>query len=268
MGQPYNSTAKGFTTERALTASIDDCLEAISPTRRKDYKAVVIDGVAPTVQAERRGVYSSTVCENVRRGHQQVAQHLRDKGIIEGPQGPGYRIDIHSIGGRESDGSPAAVSKWTFETSTIRNIVEDAIRGRTLNACAGETYLTNGEGTIVRNDFNPKRPAEYHQDICDLDDGVFDDRSFDSAVLDPPFDTQNSEKHYEGWHASDLAAARDNLSSLIKPGGVLVELGWNSHGISKASDAWERTELHIFYRGPCLPDIFMTVAQKTQMRLA
>ncbi|RLM94358.1 hypothetical protein [Haloarcula sp. Atlit-7R] len=267
MAESYSDTTNGFGSTKTQETSIQDCLEVISPTRRKDYKAVVINDVSPTEQAEQRGVYPSTVSENVRRGHQQVEQHLREQGIITGPQGPGYTVDIHSVGGREPDGSPAAVSKWTFETSAIRTIVEDAIQGRTLNACAGETHLTSGTGTIIRNDLNPERPAEYHQDICDLENGVFEERSFDSAILDPPFDPQNADKHYEGWHAGDLAAARENLSSLIKPGGVVVELGWNSHDLSKASDSWERTELHLFYRGPCLPDIFLTVSQKTQMSL-
>lgn len=256
----------GFVDTTSDTVSISDCLETLSPARRTDYKAVVIEGIAPSEQATKRGVLSSTVCENVSRAKEQVSAYLREQGVIPRTHSPGYDVEVHTVGGRESDGTPAAIGKWTFETSAVRNVVEDLLSGRVLNACAGRTHLRHGDGTIIRNDKNEDRDADFHYDVCEISPDAFGE-PFDVVVFDPPFDQSNADKHYEGIHAGDISAARKNLAQLVRPGGLLIELGWNSHNIARASDAWEQTALHLFYRGPCLPDMFLTVSQKTQLGL-
>jgi len=245
--------------------SVEGCLSVLSPVMRADYEAVEVEGISPSTQAERRSVYPSTVCENVRRAAENIREAIKEKTAYG--TGNGYEIEVHTVGGKEPDGSPAAIGKWTFQTKIVRDVVEDAVGGRVLNATAGQTRLTNGGGETVRNDINPDVEADYHKDICDLGDEPFGGQQFDSCILDPPFDMSNSEKHYEGWHASDLSAARENLSEIIRPGGVLVECGWNSHGVGIADDGWDREALHIFYRGPCLPDMFLTVDRKMQVSL-
>lgn len=264
--QPLDSTqSAGIAPSKGGTLSLEECLAELSPTMREDYKTVKIQGERPSVQARKRSVYTSTVCENVQRAHRKIQDNLRENASLA--TSGEYDLQIHPVGGREPDGSPAAIGRWTFQTKVVREVVEDAIGGRVLNACAGPTRLTNGGGEMVRNDINPDIEADYHKDICELGDEPFDGKRFDGCVIDPPFDQTNAEKHYEGWHAGDIAAARENLSEIIKPGGVMVECGWNSHGIGIADDAWDREALHIFYRGPCLPDMFLTVDRKTQITL-
>lgn len=243
--------------------TVEDCLNVLPPVRREDYAAVVLDNVSPSQQAEERGVLASTVSENVARAKDQVAEYLREHGLIP-RRSPGYNVEIHSIGGREPDGTPAALGKWTFETTVVREVVESAISGRVLNACAGKTHLEHHP--VVRNDLNPERDADHHEDVCTLDGSTFDTATYDAVVFDPPFDNGQAEKRYEGFHAGDITAARGNLAELVAPGGILIELGWNSHSIAKGSDGWEQTDLHLFYRGPCLPDVFLTICQKTQFK--
>lgn len=170
-----------------------------------------------------------------------------------------YRMKVHNVGGREPDGTPTYVGKWTFQTKMIRDRVEGALEGRVLNACAGKTKLTHN-GEIVRNDLNEKRDAHYHVDVCEID-SVFDEESFNTVVFDPPFDQAQADEHYESMHCRELAPARKKLAALVRPGGIFVEAGWNTHGPA-AWDGWKREELHLFNRGPTLQPVFLTVDRR------
>ena len=176
---------------------------------------------------------------------------------------------VAAIGGKEPDGKPAAIGRWTFQTQAVRNVLLDHLEGRVLNAFAGETRLDDYKRGIteVRNDLNPDRPAEYHEDAADLD-AVFKRRSFDVVVLDPPFDQTQSDEHYDGLHARDMAAVRKAVAPLVKPGGTIVEFGWNLWGAADYFDAFSRERKLLFRRG--IPDrqpVLMTVDRKTQTTL-
>lgn len=174
-------------------------------------------------------------------------------------------MSIHKVGGKERGGKPAAIGRWTFQTEQVRRIVESHLEGRVLNACAGKTKLTHGNGEIVRNDLNPERDADYHYDVCGIDE-YFPSDSFDTVVFDPPFDQDQADEHYDGMHASDINAARQALAELTAPGGAIVEFGWSSHG-AEAYRGWSREVLTLFQRGPCLQDVIMTVDRNHQTRL-
>jgi hypothetical protein len=167
---------------------------------------------------------------------------------------------VHRVGGKEPDGTPTHVGKWTFQTKMIRDVVEGAIEGRVFNACAGKTELTHA-GEVVRNDANPERDAEMHVDVCEIDEHLSPE-SFDSVVFDPPFDQAQADEHYESMHARQLAPARRKLAELVRPGGVFVELGWNMHS-PHAFDGWKREAVHLYDRGPTLQPVFLTVDRRT-----
>jgi len=177
-----------------------------------------------------------------------------------------YPVDVHRLGGRDPDGSPSFLGEWTFDTWEVREVVEDALQGRVLNATAGKTELRHGSGEIVRNDINPDIPADSRHDVCCIDEHYPTD-SFDTVIFDPPFDAGQAEKRYEGFHAKEVTAAREALAGLVKPGGVMIEFGWSSHGAA-AYHGWAREELHIFQRGPCLPDVFGFVDRNHQQKLS
>lgn len=188
-----------------------------------------------------------------------------DRATREPASRESYPVDVHRLGGRDKDGSPAFLGRWTFDTFEVRSVVEGNLHGRVLNATAGKTQLRHGSGEIVRNDINPDIPADYRHDVTCIDEH-FPRASFDTAILDPPFDAGQAEERYHGFHARDITAAREALAELVAPGGQLIEFGWNSHGAA-AYDGWAREELHIFQRGPCLPDVFGTIDKKHQTTL-
>jgi hypothetical protein len=175
---------------------------------------------------------------------------------------------VHNIGGKEPDGKPACIGRWTFQTQKVRKEVESHLRGRVLNACAGKTKLrTEAVDEIVRNDINEDRDADTHFDVCEIA-GHFDEK-FDVVVFDPPFDQKQADELYSGMHARDVGEARKQLAELVTIGGTIVELGWSMWGAADYFDGWDRDETHVFRRGiPDRPPVFVTVDTKRQMTLS
>lgn len=176
-----------------------------------------------------------------------------------------YRVFVHNVGGKEPDGTPTRIGKWTFGTKMVRDVVLKHCEGRVLNSCAGQTRLSEHKRGIdvVRNDLNPEIDADLHVDANDLAD-EFDAGSFDTVVHDPPFDAGRAEKLYEGFHASEYMAMRRNLKDLVSKGGTFVELGWNSWGLA-GFDGWERVEHHI-YRQPFKADVHLVVDRRINQK--
>lgn len=73
--------------------------------------------------------------------------------------------DTENIGGKEPDGKPAAIGRWTFQTKKVRDALLPYLDGRVLNAFAGKTHLAEYKRGIteIRNDINPERDADYHR---------------------------------------------------------------------------------------------------------
>lgn len=183
----------------------------------------------------------------------------RDETLQLQSQG-GWPIYLHNVGGKEPDGKPSRIGKWTFATKMVRDVVLEHVSGQVLNACAGETKLEKPGCEFVRNDLNPDVDADTHHDVRDLAD-VFRRDEFDSAILDPPFDPGRADKLYEGWHASEYTKARVVVGELVKPGGTLIELGWNSWGLGDA-DGWRRVEHHLFRQAPFKGDVHLLVDRR------
>lgn len=171
------------------------------------------------------------------------------------------------IGGKEPNGKPACIGRWTFQTRKVREELLDKLHGRVLNACAGQTHLSKNGIDVVRNDLNPDIEADYHVDITDIDT-VFDDHSFDVVVLDPPFDQTQSDELYDGLHARDVGTARKKLAALVKPGGSIVEFGWSTWSSSDYFQSYENDCTVHFKRAiPERRPVFMTADRLTQTTL-
>jgi hypothetical protein len=173
---------------------------------------------------------------------------------------PDGGVTVVSNGGRDADGSPRMLSRWTFEYAPARAIVREHIHGRVLNACAGKTKLQH-DGEIVRNDLNPDRDADTYHDVAEIGDH-FPRASFDTVVFDPPFDEKQAETKYDGLHAMDVYAALRGFNELVRPGGTVICFGWNSWGM-RSFGAFERVETTLLQRGPIHRDVIVTVDRRT-----
>lgn len=179
----------------------------------------------------------------------------------------GHKLGIVNIGGKEPNGKPSAIGRWTFSTRKVRERVLDEIEGRVLNACCGKTVLEKSGVDIVRNDLNPEIDADYHTDIENALE-TFSPESFDCVILDPPFDQGQAEEHYGNIHARDLGTARKQLRQVVNPGGKMIEFGWSTWAVADYEDRWTREKEIRFRRGvPDRPPIFMVVDRKSQKTL-
>jgi hypothetical protein len=173
------------------------------------------------------------------------------------------------VGGKEPSGKPTRIGKWTFATRMVREMVLDAIHGRVLNACAGKSKLRKRGCEFVRNDIDEDIDANLHVDVREIHEH-FPDNSFDSAVLDPPFDPGRAAKLYEGWHGQEYSHARDAVGQLVKPGGTVVELGWNSYGLHDVNDderpSWERQEWYVYPQASFKGDVHLKVDRKVNQQ--
>lgn len=173
--------------------------------------------------------------------------------------------DTISNGGRDADGSARMLSRWTFQYTPARDIVEEYLSGRVLNACAGKTKLDH-DGEIVRNDLNPDRDADTRHDVAEIAEH-FASQSFDTVIFDPPFDEKQAETKYDGLHAKDVYSALRGFNELVRPGGHVVTFGWNSWGMH-SFDAFARVETVLLQRGPIHRDVIVTVDRRDTHSLA
>ena len=134
-------------------------------------------------------------------------------------------------------------TKFTFEATQTKKWTESWLAGRVLNSFAGETSLRHSD-EIVRNDANPDRPADYHMDANDLGD-VFDNNTFDAIIHDPPWSARQAEESYEGFQAGEVGATMQMYDQLLKPGGVVIGLGFTTTLMPKRL-GYERQEMAIF----------------------
>jgi hypothetical protein len=176
----------------------------------------------------------------------------------------GCPIYLHNVGGKEPDGTPTRLGKWTFATKMVREVVLDHVDGRVLNACAGKTRLQKRGCEFFRNDIDESRDADLHVDVREIHQHL-ETETFDSAILDPPFDPGRAAKLYEGWHGQEYSNARDAVGELVCPGGTVVELGWNSWSLSD-KDGWEPVEHHLFRQSSFKGDVHLTVDRKINQR--
>jgi len=117
-------------------------------------------------------------------------------------------------------------NRWTFQSRTIREWVEQRLQGRVLNACAGKTMLAH-DYEIVRNDIDEQRDADLHVDVCEVADEL-EAESFDTIVYDPPFSQYQASRSYEGQDVGDAALAKRQFDLLLRPGGRVIQFGFTT----------------------------------------
>ena len=127
----------------------------------------------------------------------------------------------------------APPTKWTFDPSSVCRFVEKELEGRVLNLFAGQTKLRHS-GEIVRNDMDEDKDADIHIDATNCREH-FSDGSFDTLILDPPYNVRKAREKYEGEYMGSFKRVKDQSQHLIKPaGGKVITFGYDSTGMSKS----------------------------------
>jgi hypothetical protein len=107
--------------------------------------------------------------------------------------------------------------------------VEERIEGHTLNLFGGVTRLA---GDVVYNDLNSDLDADIRKDAYDLCQWADLGGRFDTVVFDPPYTAFQAVKTYGRKKAQEVTHARDVVEYVLRPGGRVISLGFNSTGMS------------------------------------
>lgn len=124
-------------------------------------------------------------------------------------------------------------NKWTFQPKPVRRFVESHLEGRVLNLFAGQTELRHS-GEIVRNDIDGDLNAEHRFDAANVSE-YFDEETFDTVILDPPYNVRKSrEKYGDGDKIKGkFTHVKDQIRYIVKPGGKVLHFGYASTGMGR-----------------------------------
>lgn len=119
------------------------------------------------------------------------------------------------------------------------------------------------------NDLDPATIAVAHMDALEFLRGL-PSEGFNGVLFDPPYSPRQVSECYRKFdetvnmqttQSSFWAKMKDEITRIIKPGGIVITLGWNSNGIGK-SRGFEMIEILIVAHGGWHNDTIATVERK------
>jgi hypothetical protein len=147
--------------------------------------------------------------------------------------------------------------KWTFQMPKLRKWVEERLEGDCLNLFGGVTQLTPPDGRIIiTNDTNPDIKSNYNRDACDLTQWQDCANCFGTVVFDPPYSFYQAAKTYGIKRVQKVTHARDVVEYVLRPGGRVISLGFNSTGMG-LSRGYEKEGLLLVNGGGSHNDIIV-----------
>lgn len=149
-------------------------------------------------------------------------------------------------------------SRYTFEQPKLKAWVESWCKGRVLNLFAGKTKLNVDE---YRVDSNKEMVADWYGDAYEF---IVDDRhTWDTIILDPPYNLNQAREKYEGHYISSLTRIYNRLVYMIDIGGYIITLGYNTGGMGKKR-GFKKVAVCIVNHGGHRNDTLCLVEEKYQ----
>lgn len=125
--------------------------------------------------------------------------------------------------------------KWTFQMPKLRSWIEGRLEGAVLNLFGGVVKLEPPQaGSVMTNEINPDLSADLRRDAFDLAQWQDLGSRFDTVVFDPPYSAHQAVVSYGVKKAQRVTHARDVVEYVLKPGGRVISLGFNSTGMSNS----------------------------------
>ena len=93
---------------------------------------------------------------------------------------------------------------------------------------------------------------------------IFEDNSVCGALFDPPYSVEQCLRRYTpkfkgtAGRAEYWARCKDEISRIVKPGGVSISFCWDSTGIGKGRN-FEIIEIVLLCHGACHNDTIITI---------
>jgi len=153
-------------------------------------------------------------------------------------------------------------SRWTFQIEPVQKFLHRHLRG-----CGIIVDPFSGESTVGTHRNDLARGGQDAGDFCErlLEQGV----AADAVIFDPPYSPRQIAECYKeiGRKATseDTQSAvlygrvKKPLAMLLKPGGVALSFGWQSHGFGVG---WETTEILLVQHGGAHNDTICVAQRK------
>lgn len=127
-------------------------------------------------------------------------------------------------------------NKNTFEIKPIRQFIEKNIYGL---GC--DPFARNSNIADITNDINKNTQAKYNLDALEFLRSQKDEY-FDYVLFDPPYSLRQLKECYDEIGKSltqketqyFFSDVRDQITRIIKPGGICLSFGWSSVGLGKS----------------------------------
>jgi len=156
----------------------------------------------------------------------------------------------------------------TFEIKCIKRLIEKHFKG----GLSIDPFANKSRIATVTNDLNPDFDTDYHMDAHDFLK-MFSDGSVDFVFYDPPYSLRQVVEVYKSvgkkvtmettqssWRTKHI----NEISRILKPGGLVMCFGWNSSGVGKKRGC-ELLEVMLVAHGGSHNDTICTVEKKISM---
>jgi len=160
-------------------------------------------------------------------------------------------------------------NKNTFDIRSIRQLIYKYHDTKMLSI---DPFANKSQIASFTNDLSDEFNTEYHLDAMDFLN-LFKDREVDFVFYDPPYSPRQVSECYNQvgrsvtmkdtqstWRSSHL----DKISSIIKPGGILMSFGWNSNGAG-INRGFQMIEILLVAHGGSHNDTICVVERKHEV---
>lgn len=155
-------------------------------------------------------------------------------------------------------------NKNTFSIKPIEELIHKYAFGRIVDPFANSNKI----GTIT-NDLDPALDTDYHMDALEFLK-LFDDQSVNTVLYDPPYSPRQVSECYKKLNksvnisttqSSYWSRQKEQISRIVKPGGIVISCSWNSGGIGKKY-GFEIVEILMVPHGGWHNDTIVVVEKK------
>lgn len=154
----------------------------------------------------------------------------------------------------------------TFSIKPIRELISRYISDKNMII---DPFSNSNRIAHITNDIDPHCDSDYHMDAIDFLK-MFDSQSVDCVLYDPPYSPRQVSECYtklgktvdmKTTQSSYWSKQKDEISRIVKPGGVVITCGWNSGGVGRKY-GFEIQEILLVPHGGWHNDTIVTVEKK------
>ena len=152
----------------------------------------------------------------------------------------------------------------TFDIKPIREIIDRYATGVIVDPFANKNKIAT-----ITNDINPEFDTTYHMDATDFLK-MLGDGCADTVLYDPPYSPRQVAECYKAFgqtvnmattQASYWSKQKEQISRIVKKGGMCITCSWNSGGIGRKY-GFEIVEILLVPHGGWHNDTIVVVEKK------